>query len=130
MTNTNNNKKSRVLLVDDEADVVHLVKVGLERDGFEVDGYTDPVLALQNFKSGLYQLLVLDIKMPRMDGIELFNRIKKEDDKARVCFFTALEPFASNYKKLPQDPQDKFLFVSKPISIPKMTKQIEQFLSR
>ncbi|MFL6317212.1 MAG: response regulator [Nitrososphaeraceae archaeon] len=46
---------------------------------------------MQNFKGGLYQLLVLDVKMPRMDGIELFNRMKKEDDKVRVCFFSASE---------------------------------------
>jgi DNA-binding response OmpR family regulator len=57
--------------------------------GVEVDCYTDPVLALQNFKSGLYQLLVFDIKMPPMHGIKLLNRMKEEDDKVRVCFFTA-----------------------------------------
>ena len=82
-------KKPRVLLVDDEPDIVYLVKVGLERSGLEVDVYTDPVIALQNFKSGLYQLLILDIKMPNMDGTELLSRIRKEDDKVRICFFTA-----------------------------------------
>jgi DNA-binding response OmpR family regulator len=117
------------LLVDDEPDIVYIVKVRLERKGFEVDYYTDPTLALQNFKSGLYQLLILDIKMPNMDGIELFNKMKKEDDKVRVCFFSASDPFNSNYKNLLQSYPDKFLFVSKPISIPTMTKQIEQFLS-
>jgi DNA-binding response OmpR family regulator len=76
-----------VLLVEDEEDIVFLVKTGLEHDGFEVDCYTDPILALQNFKSGLYQLLVLDIKMPKMDGIKLLNRMKEEDYKVRVCFF-------------------------------------------
>jgi DNA-binding response OmpR family regulator len=51
-------RKSRILLIDDEPDIVYLVKVGLESKGFEVDGYTDPTLALQNFKSRLYHLLV------------------------------------------------------------------------
>jgi DNA-binding response OmpR family regulator len=51
-------RKSRILLVDDEPDIAYLVKVGLESKGFEVDGYTDPILALQNFKSRLYHLLV------------------------------------------------------------------------
>ncbi|MGG7378428.1 response regulator transcription factor, partial [Escherichia coli] len=69
MSRINNEKKGRILLVDDEPDIAYLVKVGLERNGFRVDGYTDPILALQNFKSGLYQLLVLDIKMPKMDGV-------------------------------------------------------------
>jgi DNA-binding response OmpR family regulator len=117
-----------VLLVDDEPDVVYLVKVGLERNGFVVDHYTDPVLALQNFKSGLYQLLVIDIKMPKIGGIELFNRMKKEDDKVRVCFFSASDYLSSNCESLFKDSQENFLFVSKPISIPKMTEQIEQFL--
>jgi len=116
------------LLVDDEPDIVYLVATVLERKGFAVDSYTDPVLALQNFKPRLYQLLVLDIKMPEMDGIELFNRMIKEDDKVKVCFFSASEYFISNCKKLFKDPQNKFLFISKPISISKMTEQIEQFL--
>jgi CheY-like chemotaxis protein len=121
-------KKSRVLLVDDEPDIVYLVKTGLERNGFEVDAYTDPLLALQNFKGGLYLLLLLDIKMPKMDGIEFFNRIEKEDSKVKICFFSASEHLTSNYKNLFQNSIDKFLFISKPISIPEMTKQIKQFL--
>ena len=128
MTEISNDKKRRILLIDDEPDIAYLVKVGLERNGFEVDGYTDPILAVQNFKCGLYQLLVLDIKMPKMDGIQLLERIKKEDEKIRVCFFTASEEFASNYKSLFEH-SNKFLFASKPISISKMTKEIEQFLN-
>jgi DNA-binding NtrC family response regulator len=65
-----------------------------------------------------------------MDGIELFNRMKRQDSKVRVCFFSASELLNSSYKNLLQNYPDKFLFVSKPISIPKMTKQIEQFLSK
>ena len=118
----------RVLLVDDELDIVYLVKVGLERKGFEVDSYIDPILALHNFKRGTYQLLILDIKMPKMNGLDFLDKIKKEDDKIKVCFFTASEEFASNYKNVFKNSQDKFLFISKPISIPKMTKHIEQFL--
>jgi CheY-like chemotaxis protein len=123
-------KKSRVLLVDDEPDIVYLVKTRLERNGFEVDAYTDPLLALQNFKGGLYLLLLLDIKMPKMDGIEFFNRIEKEDSKVKICFFSASEHLKSYYKNLFQNSPDKFLFISKPISIPEMIKQIKQFLSK
>jgi CheY-like chemotaxis protein len=132
-------KKSRVLLVDDEPDIVYLVKTRLERNGFEVDAYTDPLLALQNFKPGIYLVLVIDIKMPKMDGIELFtkmdgielfNRIEKEDNKVKICFFSTSERLTSHYKNLFQNSPDKFLFISKPISIPEMIMQIEQFLSR
>ena len=123
-------EKNRVLLVDDEPDVVYLVKRGLERNGFEVDGYTDPILALQNFKGGVYSLLILDIKMPKTDGIELFNRFYKEDDNVKVCFFSASEYLTSNLKDRFNNSPNKFLFISKPISIPEMTKQIKQFFNR
>jgi DNA-binding response OmpR family regulator len=122
-------KKGKILVIDDDTDMVYIVKAGLERKGFEVDGYIDPILALQNFKTGLYQLLILDIKMPKMDGMDLLDRIKKEDDKIKVCFFTASEEFASNYENIFNNSKDKFLTILKPISIPIMTKQIEQFLS-
>jgi DNA-binding response OmpR family regulator len=80
----------RVLLVDDELDIVYLVKVGLERNGFEVDSYVDPILALHNFKRGTYQLLILDIKMPKMNGLDFLDKIKKEDDEIKVCFFHSI----------------------------------------
>ena len=123
-------KKGRVLIIDDELDILYIVKAGLERKGFEVDTYIDPKLALQNFKSGSYQLLILDIKMPKMDGMDLLDRIKKEDDKIKICFFTASEEFASNYENVFNNSKDNFLIILKPISISIMTKQIEQFLSR
>jgi DNA-binding NtrC family response regulator len=65
-----------------------------------------------------------------MDGLNLLDRIKKADNKIKVCFFTASEKFASNYENLFKNSQDKFLIILKSISIPKMTKQIEQFLSQ
>ena len=120
-------EKNRVLLVDDEPDVVYLVKKSLERNGFVVDAYTDPLLALQNFKGGVYSLLLLDIKMPKMNGIEFLRRVEKEDDKVKVCFFSASEYLTSNVKDKFYNSPDKFLFISKPISIPEMTRQIKQF---
>ena len=120
-------EKNRVLLVDDEPDVVYLVKKSLERNGFVVDAYTDPLLALQNFKGGVYSLLLLDIKMPQINGIEFFRRVEKEDDKVKVCFFSASEYLTSNVKDKFYNSPDKFLFISKPISIPEMTRQIKQF---
>jgi two-component system, OmpR family, response regulator ChvI len=121
-------QKNRVLLVDDEPDVVYLVKTALERNGFEVDAYTDPILALHNFRTDIYRLLLLDIKMPKIDGIDLFKKMEKEDDKVRVCFFSATDYLTSNYKNVFQDP-DRFLFISKPISLPEMTRRIRRFCS-
>jgi DNA-binding response OmpR family regulator len=121
-------EKNRILLVEDEPDVVYLVKKSLERNGFVVDAYTDPVLALQNFKGGIYGLLLLDIKMPKINGIEFFKRVEKEDDKVKVCFFSASEHLTSNFKHVLQDSQGRFLFISKPISISEMISRIKQFM--
>ena len=69
------------------------LKLVLEDNGFKVDTFTDPLLALENFKAGMYVLLILDINMPKMNGQELYNEIKKIDNKARVCFLTATKTY-------------------------------------
>ena len=83
----------RVLVVDDELDSNLALKLVLEDNGFKVDTFTDPLLALENFKAGMYVLLILDTNMPKMNGTELYNEIKKIDNKARVCFLTATKTY-------------------------------------
>jgi DNA-binding response OmpR family regulator len=79
----------RVLIVDDEKDTILVFKMVLEMNGFEADLYTDPSLVLSNFKPNSYSLLLLDIKMPNMNGFELYREIKKKDNKVKVGFLTA-----------------------------------------
>ncbi|MFY9869524.1 MAG: response regulator [Candidatus Nitrosopolaris sp.] len=84
------NKK--ILIVDDEPDITFTFRTVLEVSGFkEIDVYNEPLLALRNFKSCVYSLLITDIAMPRMDGFELYKRIKKLDAKIKVVFVTASE---------------------------------------
>ena len=64
---------------------------------FQVDGYIDPILALSNFKPNTYDLIVLDIRMPVMDGFELYKKIKAIDDRIKACFLTAVNDL-SEYK--------------------------------
>jgi len=88
----------RILIVDDEPDISFTLKIILEENGFkEVDVYNEPLLALQNFKSRVYSLLITDVAMPRMDGFELYKHIKKIDDRIKVVFVTASE---INYEAL------------------------------
>ena len=86
-------KKSnnRILLVDNEPDIALAFKIGLEDNGFVVDAFNNPQLTSANFKDGLYDLLLLDIKMPKMNGFELYRGIRKLDDRVKVCFMTAFD---------------------------------------
>ena len=80
----------RILVVDDEPDINLVIKIMLERQkGFRVDSFNDPDLALKSFTPGLYDLLILDIKTPIMNGIDLYNKIRKIDENMKVCFMSA-----------------------------------------
>ena len=82
--------KKRILAVDDEPDLTLTLKLALEGTGlFDVDTFNDPELALSNFKPGLYALLLLDFKMPKMTGYELYDKMKIIDNKVKVCFVSA-----------------------------------------
>jgi DNA-binding response OmpR family regulator len=82
-------KNKRILLVDDEHDVNLTISLILEENEFKVDSFTDASQALENFTPGLYDLVMLDVKLPAMDGFSLYEKIKKLDDKVRICFLTA-----------------------------------------
>jgi two-component system response regulator ChvI len=77
------------LLVDNEPDVLLTEKIVLEQYGFKVDSFTDPFIALEYFRANVYWMIILDIKMPTMNGFELYKEIRKIEDKVRVCFMTA-----------------------------------------
>ena len=122
----NNN---RILLVDNEEDIAFGFKIGLEDNGFKVDAFNDPRLALSNFKPGSYDILLLDIRMPKMDGFELCQEIKKIDNKVKVCFMTAFdELYFQQFKKLfPM--MDTGCFIRKPISIDDLAAEVNAKLS-
>jgi two-component system, OmpR family, response regulator ChvI len=73
----NSISRSRILLVDDDVDITTSLKIGLEDNGFVVDTFNDPLLALSNFKPGIYDLLLFDIRMPQLSGFDLYDKIKK-----------------------------------------------------
>lgn len=127
---TSTEEKMRILIVDDEPDIASLFKVGLEYEGrFEVDVYNDPTVALSNYKPGLYDLLLLDIKMPKMSGLELYQSIRekdkgKENGGAKVCFITAFEEYYKEFERLfPSLELD--CFIRKPISIDKLVEVVK-----
>ena len=108
---TTNNE--HILLVDDEEDIAQLFKKALERAGFIVDKYNDPLQSLSNYREGMYDLLLLDIKMPEMNGFELYKKIRQIDDKTKVCFMTAFEEYYDEFRKTFPDLKDKELLYQK-----------------
>ena len=86
-------QEMKILLVDDEPHVTYVIRTVLEANGFEVDSFNDPVLVSESYKSDYYDLVILDIKMPEMDGFELYDRIRQKDQKTKICFLTASERF-------------------------------------
>jgi DNA-binding response OmpR family regulator len=119
--------KNRILIVDDEPDITESFGLALEDSGFEVDKYNDPAVALASFKPNVYGLLILDIKMPKMGGFELYDKIKKIDEKVKVFFISAFDiDRAEISKKYPGLKIENFL--PKPIQIPQLIKRVEEQL--
>ena len=81
----------RILVVDDEPDVVASFKFSFEDAGYKVDGFTDPLIALSKFKANIYDIVLLDIRMRELDGIELYERMMRINNKVLVFFVTAYE---------------------------------------
>jgi DNA-binding response OmpR family regulator len=91
--------QKKILVVDDEPDLTMLCRLALEYHGFKVDTFNDPVEAISNYKPGYYDLVIVDIKMPKMDGFQLYDEIKKKDQKAKVCFLTAVNCIIRNLEE-------------------------------
>ena len=117
----------RILVVDDEADTNTALREIFESNGFTVDSYEDPFLALENFKPHFYDLLILDIKMPEMSGFSFYREIKKRGDKMKVCFLTAGEMYYGSYSdifsSLPAN-----CFIRKPVTNDELLKHMDRIM--
>jgi DNA-binding response OmpR family regulator len=123
--------KRRLLLVDDEQDITSILCRVLQESGFEVTSFEDPVMALKHFKPRYYDLVILDIKMPDMNGFELYRQIRRKDNRVKVCFLTAVSEFAEyeQYRKEAYPKLGERHFVAKPISNDELIKKINEILS-
>ena len=124
-------KTRRILLVDDEPDVAVTIEIVLEESGFfQVDLFRDGATALSIFKPGVYDLAILDIKMPRMDGFELCRKIRDIDNKIKVCFLTAAD--RENYRETDSDVINDLgtdCFIAKPVNNEDIVQRLKLLLS-
>lgn len=126
MTSSPDQYKGRILLVDDDVDITHSFSLALQKDGFIVDTYDDPLIALGDFKADLYDLALLDIKLPKMDGFELYDKIREIDRRVKVCFISG---YQMNYLALREQGLHIDCFISKPIKIEDFLRRINAELA-
>lgn len=124
--NYNGYVKKKILVVDDEPDLTFSFKEGLGDAGFNVDVFNDSIDALKNFKPGFYDLVILDIIMPKMDGFELYKELKKLDPRINVCFLTASEQYRDDQREVEHRVLGQDLFLQKPISIEDLKMEINK----
>ena len=123
-------RRIRILAVDDEPDLTMLCRMSLEHYGFEVDTFNDPQEALSKFKPGSYDLIILDIKMPKMDGFELYHEIRKKDNNANICFLTASELYYEEFRKKEYYALDKSMFIRKPIDNEELVNEVNKMIKK
>jgi CheY-like chemotaxis protein len=124
---TSQGTKGKILVVDDEPDITLTLEAGLEIVGlFDVETFNDPESALKSFKPDYYALVLIDITMPKMDGFQLYESLKKIDPDVKACFLTASEMYHENRRGLAHCALKEDLFLQKPISTDDLIKEVNK----
>ena len=122
-----NNKVKKVLLVDDEPDITFTIKNMLYNTGFEIHTFNDPITPLKLYRRNFYDLVILDIKIPNMDGFELYIKIKEKDPTVKICFLTAIATFDEEFRKSRPEVSRiiaEECFIQKPITTEDLIKKL------
>src|SRR5688500_9528296 len=121
---TNNNKK--ILIIDDDKDITNLFAIFLEYNGYIVDAYTNPIEAFNNFRKNSHDLIILDLKMPKMVGMTLYHKIKEIDNNVIICFTTADINYIEDLRKGIIDIEKIVLY--KPVLLKDLKNKIDSLL--
>jgi DNA-binding response OmpR family regulator len=113
-----------VLIVDDDSDMISIFSLGLQDEGFEVYSYNDPLEALSQFRPNFYDLLLIDINMPKMNGIELSRQILELDANVKICFITAGEANIEVLREL-YPTRSIGCFIKKPVTIDQLVRRVK-----
>jgi DNA-binding response OmpR family regulator len=119
--------KAKILIIDDDPDINNLFKIYLEHDGCcQVDSYINPIDALYYFKKDVYDLILLDLKMPQIDGIAMFHALKNRDQKAIICLTTADLSYLEQLKE--KIPNIEKYVIHKPILLRNLKDKINELI--
>jgi DNA-binding response OmpR family regulator len=114
------------LIIDDDEDINNLFKTYLEHDNYKIDAYTNPLNALYYFKKGRYDLILLDLKMPQIDGITMFQALKKIDEEVSMCLITADLSYLEQLKE--KIPNIEKYVIHKPILLRNLRDKIHELV--
>ena len=123
----------KILLVDNEVDITYALTNALENYDFYIESFNDPILVLNSYKSNFYDLVILDIKMPNMDGFELYNKLREKDPQVKICFLTASELFYEEFRKarfLLSEKIGEEYFIQKPIKTDDLVQKINDLMMK
>ena len=115
------------MIIDDDKDITNLFSIFLEYNGYIVNAYTNPLEAFHNLKKNSHDLIILDLKMPIMDGMTLFHKIKEIDDKVIICLTTADIDYIQQLKKGIIDIEKIVLY--KPVLLKDLKNKIDSLFS-
>ena len=113
------------MVIDDELDICIMLKVVLEQNGFLVNYYSNPIIALDELKSNFYNLIILDIQMPEINGMQLYREIRKRDIKTKLCFLTGSETLFDIAHKF----TSVYTFITKPVEYKELIKIVNDVLN-
>ena len=119
----------RVLVVDDEPDICMVYQIALEDAGYECISYTDPIKALQEFRSNYYNLILLDIKMPALNGFELCKKIRQVDKTLHIIFITASEEYYERFRTQHYPELGKINYIQKPIGNDELVQIVDMIVT-
>ena len=120
-------KGKRILIIDDDEDISNLFKLFLEYDGYNIDAFTDPIDALYSFRKNVYDLVLLDLKMPKMNGMVLYEKLQNIDPDLLFCFITANKEYIEHLKK--NNPDIEKIVIYKPILLSELRSKIHLLLA-
>jgi DNA-binding response OmpR family regulator len=123
-------RENRILLVDDEPDTCMVYKIVLEDAGFECVSYTDSVKALREFRPARYDLILLDIKMPVLDGFELCKKIREIDKIVYISFITASDAYYKKFRSQHFPELGKINYIQKPIGNEGLLQIVKTIIGR
>ena len=119
----------RILIVDDEPHAIRILRQALERNGYEVEGASNGLLALEKIRAQMPDVLITDIQMPRMSGKELCQQIQEQMPQREFLIFIVTSRTDLEHREW-SGSINNMMFLEKPVSVRQLIKMLEEYFNR